>query len=899
MANKRNNSEQVILNRRLKPIYDAVDNGNNKKAIQEADKLLKKHPDTYTAKGLKALALIRLERSAEAWPLVETCDEYIRNGNFDENTIQVVMHCYKEAYVPSRITLLLEEVNKMFPGNENLLIDLFTSYARIKDFKNQQRIAQLLSRDFSKPQYVFWTISSVVMQALKNPTMGPKVLYPLAQKMIEKALSNIIAKPTRSEIFLYVQILEGQAKYQESYDYLKNQIEKGNLTVDEGKMLILQALEKSKQYEKLLSELEKYAETVPYDLQIWQELFKLLGTVKDDEKLRSLTQQATVRMIKKVEEKVDKKYEKHSLLIIKCMYLKKLQTLDLSDNAEGLGSVLENAKSLIETSLDKPYCFKEMAQFLVLLKDNEQEDLLSYLKANVGVDTDKLTYGTMLYHLLRCSFGHIERDSIEERRKMSADLVGKLQNLENEDNYLGMAVSLVISNALWSAHLEEKSGPELLQELLVYLEWIYSVYSNSYITGLLLVRINAVLDNHLRVEKLLRQLDVKYIQRDSLAYLNFGIAESSGLFKEAILNYTTMTAFADQNDREIASSIVAAYKAGSVDQIASLVEFAKNCDDSLYLTAADVSNRLISSCHAVESLEIAILTLQGDEPKIEWDNLKDTRDFNVLNSMALYNQDITEKVRQITYQETRDFVELRHYLCKVVSNIGWNEAPLENVKNDLNALKIKLKECQSKYKISEATRYLQGFLEPVLPLIVNGPYLDPIINIAEAALKISEVQESNKNVEETVDDLRKALETLNLAKLVPEGSLIIKSSSQAITTLSLVELTLKFVGAKLDRVLGDKSAAIKKSSTEALKTAHDEVYKTCSAVEKLLQERKENGYEAMVNSEHFEKLNLKSQLEEVETSWKQSFLASIQHLCQFSTRVRQFMAQLKLTQTKI
>lgn len=66
--------------------------------------------------------------------------------------------------MPARIPELLECVLKQIPKNEALLLDLFNGYARIKDFKNQQRVAQMLCKDFNKRQYVFWTISSVVLQ---------------------------------------------------------------------------------------------------------------------------------------------------------------------------------------------------------------------------------------------------------------------------------------------------------------------------------------------------------------------------------------------------------------------------------------------------------------------------------------------------------------------------------------------------------------------------------------------------------------------------------------------------------------------------------------------------------------------------------------------------------------
>ena len=48
MQNKK--SAEQVLSRRLRPIYDCIDVGQYKKAILEVDKVLKKHPNTHTAK---------------------------------------------------------------------------------------------------------------------------------------------------------------------------------------------------------------------------------------------------------------------------------------------------------------------------------------------------------------------------------------------------------------------------------------------------------------------------------------------------------------------------------------------------------------------------------------------------------------------------------------------------------------------------------------------------------------------------------------------------------------------------------------------------------------------------------------------------------------------------------
>ncbi|ETN78602.1 hypothetical protein NECAME_10231 [Necator americanus] len=86
-------ADQLIMERRLRPIYDAIDAGNAKKAVQEADKVLKKHPVTVCAKVLKALALIRSDKLAEGFEIINSLD--VPGAQFDEGTLQAFVHCFK------------------------------------------------------------------------------------------------------------------------------------------------------------------------------------------------------------------------------------------------------------------------------------------------------------------------------------------------------------------------------------------------------------------------------------------------------------------------------------------------------------------------------------------------------------------------------------------------------------------------------------------------------------------------------------------------------------------------------------------------------------------------------------------------------------------------------------
>lgn len=67
--------------------------GNTKKALQEAEKVLKKNPTIQCARALKALALIRMGREDQAQDLIESV---AIEKPCDDPTLYVMTFCYKE-----------------------------------------------------------------------------------------------------------------------------------------------------------------------------------------------------------------------------------------------------------------------------------------------------------------------------------------------------------------------------------------------------------------------------------------------------------------------------------------------------------------------------------------------------------------------------------------------------------------------------------------------------------------------------------------------------------------------------------------------------------------------------------------------------------------------------------
>merc|ERR1711890_59199 len=126
-----------VAERRLRPVYDALDNLNNKQAIKLADNILKKQKDKHCAKALKSLALIRSGRSSEGIALLDEIRSV--NVKFDDSTLQAMTMCYKETNTPDGVVSIYEVAVQQSPKNEEFLTHFFMSCVRIEDYTKQQK----------------------------------------------------------------------------------------------------------------------------------------------------------------------------------------------------------------------------------------------------------------------------------------------------------------------------------------------------------------------------------------------------------------------------------------------------------------------------------------------------------------------------------------------------------------------------------------------------------------------------------------------------------------------------------------------------------------------------------------------------------------------------------------
>ncbi|XDV54833.1 hypothetical protein PO909_023036 [Leuciscus waleckii] len=259
--------------RRLRPIYDYLDNGNNKMAIQQADKLLKKHKDLHCAKSaeigprrlfsgrfdmlnrrravgerensdwlfslvneslhvnnsktaskevkpvLKAIGLQRTGRQEEAFTLAQ---EVAVLEPTDDNSLQALTILYREMHRPELVTKLYEAAVRKVPTSEEYHSHLFMAYARVGEYKKMQQAGMALYKIVPKNPYYFWSVMSLVMQAIsaQDEKLSHTMFLPLAERMVEKMVKEEKIE-AEAEVQLYFMILERLGKYVEALEVVQ------------------------------------------------------------------------------------------------------------------------------------------------------------------------------------------------------------------------------------------------------------------------------------------------------------------------------------------------------------------------------------------------------------------------------------------------------------------------------------------------------------------------------------------------------------------------------------------------------------------------------------------------------------------------------------------------------
>lgn len=620
----------TVNERRLRPIYDWLDNGNNKKALQEAEKVLKKQPTNQCARVLKALALLRLGKENECQSIMEQVRTEVP---CEDSTLQVMSICYREIHQPDKISEVYEAAAKANPNNEDLLTHLFMSHVRLGDYKKQQQTALALYKLKPKNPYYFWAVMSIVMQAIHaDEKLAKGVILPLAERMVLKIVKDakMEAEP---EALLYLMILELQDKNEEMLTVLSGPLAFYVSSTVQRKAALLVKLERFPEavsaYKELINEnADNWAYYKDY-------IYAALKYQKPEECLDFLN-----KIISTSEKKV------------RAPYLAKLELLKRTRTAENVenGQSVDLMHQYFSKFGEKGCAVEDLRLYLDLLTPTDKLHLVKKIEEDVGVTPEGFptTVQQMQRHIhleqLRriCGFHHPPVVDTNAQKNLVERLC-KLYEKGNElcpfedrlptdfcsaDSYILLATHLLFQ--LW---YDTSEASYLYRAMAILERGLLSSPANFHIK-ILLVRIYLEAGLVVAAHHVFTLLDIKHIQLDSLGYLHSPLIAPLGHLIVASTTLNHSTKFFHTNYKDSADHLMFAYKYGSFEKIREFMELKDRLENSLHfaMTAIDKMLLELSLCSNSSSLFSVLSNMKPSEESIKTGSLRDNRDLEVLRA---------------------------------------------------------------------------------------------------------------------------------------------------------------------------------------------------------------------------------------------------------------------------
>jgi len=720
----------TISERRLRPIYDWLDNGNNKKALQEAEKVLKKQPAFQCCRALKSLALLRLGKEEEAMVIL---DEILQECPVDEGALNAMTLSYRELKMPDKICTLYENACKKETENEEFLSHLFMSYVRLGNLKKQQSTAINLYKVKMKNPYYFWSVMSIVLQAVEgDEKMGQAVSLPLAQKMVEK-MEKDGKMEQEQETIIYLMILELRNNWKGALELLNGPLGK--------------KLENSASYHLIC--LNKRIE-IEGKLENWSEVARLSRNVllqqPDSWDMFNNYIQAVLMLQKEKTEatngegeemyslmlnKIDRSVEEAESLM-ECLSagfpglrgpcLAKLEICYRT--LEGRNSDLQQLlMEYIDLFGGKPVCFSDIKKYLKVIPVDERNDFILRLRSRYP---DQVPSSTAEIYRDICITG-IER-YLGEHINLSTERVDSMVSTLY-DRYLA---TQPLVHHIVSTELRPSDGYLVLAAQLLWERWITTKHKRFFLEGcaklqlgiltspsnwqlmLLLMRFVGRAGAGSLCDEVHTPLDVKNLMLDTLGWVVTRPLASAGEVDRVHRIYCQMSRFYVHAPKETTEHIIQAYKHGNLSQICDISKLKRRLTTSYTVPGVNTEKILIDInflSNTIEDVSEHVKFAATSDPA--WHSLIDNRDFRTIQSYEPDNIAVSEEIIKCNFNLELTFIKMRHYILQTV----------------VTSLKPALIETKTSYsdvikRLAELEGHLSNLLTESQTLVSNEIFID-------------------------------------------------------------------------------------------------------------------------------------------------------------------------------
>ncbi|KAK7505933.1 hypothetical protein BaRGS_00002655, partial [Batillaria attramentaria] len=687
-----------VNERRLRPIYDCLDNGNNKKAIQEADKVLKKQKDFQCAKVLKALALLRLGRQDESAVLLQ---EVHSQHPIDDATLQAMSICYREVHKLEAIADMYENAHKARPDNEEVLSSLFMAHVRLGSYKKQQQTAMALHK--LRPQknpYYFWAVMSSVMQAHSSPDpkLAKTMYLPLAERMTKKYMDEGKIE-AEAEVLLYLMVLELQEKWQDAVDLLEGPL--GERVVSELNMRSIRLADlhcKLKNWDKGNVLYKKLLKENPDQWQFWlcylNTVFQLIdsgftpstesgaGEGNEADKVDCTLEDAMEFINEQIKGCQDGP-------LLRGPYLAQMELVRiLQERKSELLKIAGPPSELFQQYFDlfgsKPCCAMDLKPYICLLKPEELHTLIDKFSKSLKLTTDNGSpvFANDAKHLCQ----HVTVLQLSRHAGIFTSMSEEDLLHTSRDYILRYRKALEFGKDL----LPTDSRERYLWQAVVQLELAVRRSPANFQFKLILMRLYAEMGAFGPCPALWNGMDMKHIMNDSLGYFISNHVGRLGHFVAACAMFGTMLRFFSVNHKETTEYLLASYKYGSFGKIREFVDFRDRLQRSFQYKSASTERILLdlileTNSHASTQQMLSYIEVDPSKERAILSEVCDNRDFSVMSCWDPPSQFRIEEYRALSFKEEKAWLHCRDLILRIIiATVMAGQESSRNAKNGVS-----------------------------------------------------------------------------------------------------------------------------------------------------------------------------------------------------------------------